>query len=183
MTTILTRLYETEAQASEVVSQIKSADFIERRIDVVTMPVPAAPESAEGAAVPPSTSDVLDALSSLGVYASAAKKYAAKMIPGNAVVVVAAPFGGVGRVPAILDASSTIDAGVGYEDVLVEDVRNPTSIIQFTPNRHSIVSFTPKPRPSRPVRPFLGLKTISQPKTRTRRPSNRPLTPGLIISR
>lgn len=180
MTTIMTRLYDTEAQASDVVSKIKAADFIQRSINVVTMPVPAGEGSAD---TPASTGEVLEKLSSLGVYPSAAKKYAAKMIPGNAVLVVAAPFGGVGPVPAILDGSGAIDAGVGIEDVLVEDVRNPTSIIQCTPNRHSIVSYTPKPRPSRPVRPFLGLKTISQPKTRTRRPSNRPLTPGLIISR
>ncbi|MEM7569925.1 MAG: hypothetical protein AAF337_09025 [Pseudomonadota bacterium] len=179
MTTILTKLYETEAQASEVVSRIKAADFIERDITMFTMPAPSVP--ADGSAAPAPAS-LAPEMMAAGVYKTAATKYAAKMIPGNCLLVVAAAFGGVGPAAAIMKASPSIDAGVLYEEYLLDQGRNPTSIISVTPNRNSIISVTPKPKPSKPVKPWLGIKTISQPKKPAKRPSNRPLTPGLLAS-
>lgn len=178
MPTIFTRLYETEAQATDVVAKLNAIDYQQRITTVVTKPIPAA-EGEDGAAP---TDSVASDLEGLGVYKAAASKYAAKMVPGNAVLVVNAPFGAAGSVARTMDSVNTINAGVQEENNLVEDVRSPTSIIQFTPSRHSITRYTPKAKVGAPKSTFLGLKTISQPKKRPR-PSNKPITPGLIISR
>lgn len=180
MPTISTRLYETEAQAAEVVKKLEAIDYIGRRIDVVSMPAPTPEDSASAS----SADDMAAKLLGLGVYRTAAAKYAKKMIPGNAMVIVVSPFGASGPTSRILDSVNAIDAGVEYEDNLSTSPGKPINIIRVSGSRSIIrrrakPGATPKPKP----KPFLGLKTISKPKPRVRRPSNKPITGGLLMTR
>lgn len=184
MPTIFTRLYETEAQASEIVRKLEAADYIDRRIDVISMPAPSMPVEGESVSADSGTGSIAEKLRSLGVYKTAAWKYARKMIPGNALVVVSAPFGASGPVASVLGSAPAIDAGVLSEANMTNDGGQPLNIIRVSGSR-SIMSRRAKPRtkPSSKPKPFLGLKTISRPKPLSRRPSNKPITGGLIMSR
>lgn len=184
MPTISTRLYETEAQASEIVSKIEAIDYIGRSINVVSMPMASAPEPGESVSGSSGADDVAAKLLSLGVYKTAARKYAKKMIPGNAILVVTSPFGASGPVTAILNSVNAIDADVKYEDNLTTTPGKPVNIIRVSGSRsisrrRAKPGATPKPKP----KPFLGLKTIIKPKPLSRRPSNKPITGGLLMTR
>ncbi|MEM6683960.1 MAG: hypothetical protein AAF607_17125 [Pseudomonadota bacterium] len=179
MTMTFTRLYETEAIANEVAAKVKAIDFVERSIDVIAMPM-------EGEPILP----IAGTLGRLGVYETAAAKYAAKMMPGNALVVVRAPFGTGGRVPAVLDSVSSIDAGVASEANLGARKMAPDNIIRVSGTRSiirksgtsSITKKRAKPRtkPYKSPTPFLGITAIIKTKKKARRPSNGPLTKWLL---
>ncbi|MEM6834533.1 MAG: hypothetical protein AAF562_13020 [Pseudomonadota bacterium] len=192
MPTIFTRLYDSEEKANSVIQKIKSHDFAERRIDTVSKPGPALGVEPD-AAIDTGVDTLMAQLRDLGVYPKAAAQYANKMAPGHVLVVVNAPFGSAGPVDALLNMEESIDVGVAYESNLVSQSAAPINIIRVSGARSiirvsgskSITKRRAKPRtkPYKSPTPFLGLKTIIKSKGLKRRPSNRPLTGGNIISR
>jgi len=104
MTTIITRLYESEAQAGNVVDKLKAEGFPENTYDVITSADASAMEAAH-------------------VGAEAAATYAGKMDPGNALLVVRAPFVPFGAARAAMtaaDSEPSIDMGGMNQNVHVE---------------------------------------------------------------
>jgi len=187
MTVIYTRLYETEAMASDVVSKVKAIDYAQRGIDVITMPAASAPMEGEAAPTGSVTSEaVASQLNALGLYETAAKKYAQKMAPGNAIVVVRAPFGTGKPVGPTMDTVASIDAGVVSEENFGVNKSAPDNIIRVSgttaimriSGANSIIKKRMKPgaKPRKKPKPFLGLKTIIHKKKSARRPSNKPIT-------
>lgn len=177
MTTVMTRLYETEAQATEIAGKIGALDYLDRRVDVITMPAPAEGGKPDAKAIAAKLSDV-------GVYTTASKKYSRKMVPGNAMVVVGAAFGATRGVEAVLNSIPAIDAGVLSEANMVDDGKNTSMNIIRVSGARSISKGKRKSKiSSGKPKPFLGLKTIIKPKPLSKRPSSKPITPSLIISR
>lgn len=108
MTTIITRLYGDKRKASRVVSALKSENYLDRDIDVITGKDD--PDDPEHAALRAE-------MKKAGVYANAAATYAEKVAEGNALLVLRAPFGRAKGALPIIDAHNSIDAGVKYTEV------------------------------------------------------------------
>ncbi|MBO6756093.1 MAG: hypothetical protein JJ902_07180 [Roseibium sp.] len=110
MTTIITRLYNDKRKASRVVSALKSEDYLERDIDVVT-----------GKDDPDDTdhSAIRGELRKAGVYPNAATIYAQKVAEGHALLVVRAPFGRSLRAIEITDSFQPIRTEVKHTEVFV----------------------------------------------------------------
>ncbi len=102
MTTIITRYYATSDAAAAATAQLAEEEM---RMDCVDL------FSGGGSE---------DGIIRAGVYASAAKAFAARLAEGGALVVVRAPFGQSYFVKDILDAHGPIDSGVAYSEQYIE---------------------------------------------------------------
>lgn len=177
MPTVMTRLYQTNADASAVAEKLKEMGYEDEQLDVIAKPSQTGFEGGE-TAIGESAETTAARLQKAGVYATAAKKYADKMSSGETLVVLRAPFGYAGPASPIMDSAPTIDAGVKYETNATTMWANPTNVIRVS-GRQSIVErrANPAKKPSTtPYKPMLGLKTIIQPKKSAKRPSHAPIT-------
>jgi hypothetical protein len=121
MTTIITRLYESDASAQAVVSGLAEAGFPEKTYETIDN----------------SGNPVAD-MEAAGVDADAAAAYAAKMGQGNKLVVVRAPFvpfGAAREAMRIADSEPAMDAGVSNENVLIREEQVETSFPKIQRNK------------------------------------------------
>jgi hypothetical protein len=111
MTTIVTRLYSTAAEADAVVAALKKAGFTK-------FPVGAVKAATKG--------DPMPAMRALGVYEGAAKAYAGSLKADAAMVVAHAPFGKSFDVAAIMDAHHPLPSPAKYDAVYVPAKEPPS---------------------------------------------------------
>lgn len=110
MTTIVTRLYATEAAAATVVEKLKSETFPDSTYDVIT--------DAKA-----------DAIEAAHVDADAAAAYAKAMKAGNALLVIRAPFVPFGAArTAIAAADSQTSIPVDVPQTVLKEVAQATSV-------------------------------------------------------
>lgn len=175
MPTTITRLFATEARAAEAVAKLKSAGYANRQIKTLT-------QSASASA-----QETAAQLRGIGVYGTAATKYANHMKPGATVVAVVAAFGRAVETRDAINQVESINADVKFEENYSTTDRGALNIIR-TKGRRSIVRVRAKAnkKPKRKYSRFLGIPAIIRPKKRQRRPSNAPVTRGFmptVISR
>jgi hypothetical protein len=111
MTTIVTRLYSTAAEADAVVAALKKAGFSK-------FPVGAVKAATKG--------DPMPAMRALGVYEGAAKAYAGSLKGDAAMVIAHAPFAKSFNVAAIMDAHHPLPSPAKYDAVYVPAKEPPS---------------------------------------------------------
>jgi hypothetical protein len=121
MTTVVTRLYETEKAARDVAETLRAQGFPAATMDVITVADAAAMEDAR-------------------VDRKAAERYASAMEPGYALFVCRAPFtpfGAAVRAQQVANAVPSLDVGVADENRYIREVadlgRQGTSVYGHHP--------------------------------------------------
>jgi hypothetical protein len=108
MTTVVTRLYETEEMARGVADALRAEGFPDATLDVIAAADAAAMEAAR-------------------VEAGAAARYAKAMEPGYALFVCRAPFNPIGaalRAQEVANATPSLDVGVADENRYIRETPN-----------------------------------------------------------
>jgi hypothetical protein len=108
MTTVVTRLYETEEMARGVADALRAEGFPDATLDVIAVADAAAMEAAR-------------------VEAGAAARYAKAMEPGYALFVCRAPFNPIGaalRAQEVANATPSLDVGVADENRYIRETPN-----------------------------------------------------------
>lgn len=132
MTTLITRLYETPVRARAAADALASAGFRAKHYDVIA--------ASHGKKVPANAAlaSVTADLSRAGVIPNSAAVYAARIIEGNALVVVRAPVGASFIAQEVLDGFEAIDAGVRDEVHVPAEVARPPK--QYRPSATSLLA-------------------------------------------
>ena len=123
MTTIVTRLYDTQARAKSVVAALKKEGFPDDMVGMI-----AGGKSKKA--------DLVDKIRGARIGEAAAGKYANAVMRGANLVVVHAPFSPIGaaeRAIEIADAHSPMDSGVENENVYIREDARASSILKDHP--------------------------------------------------
>lgn len=111
MTTIITRLYSSAADAESAVSAATAKKFPKSSMAIVSGTTDAAVAKAQ--------------LSALGVYPGAAATYANSVAGGNAVLVIQASFGKAYKASAAVEDTGAIDTDVKHTEVYAGALTSP----------------------------------------------------------
>ena len=143
MSTIITRLFESNEHATAVVAELKRNLFTEDSITVV---------SSE-------TNRPVEELMATGLSESAARAYAEGVLRGGKAIVVRAPFGRASLAIRVLDQFSPTDVGVPDTYQSTVDIAAPLSDWLGLP----VLSRNPAPLSS-----LLGIRTLTEGGTQTK---------------
>ncbi|MEM9704654.1 MAG: hypothetical protein AAF850_01115 [Pseudomonadota bacterium] len=176
MTTVHSRLYTKDENATKVAKDLRKVGFSQTQIDLISKSKPKTASATDetpsfgGASASGETVDSLAAkIRAAGVYATAAMKYAQKLTATNALVVLRAPFGQSGEAIPILNQFETIDAGAKFEEFFGGREASAPNIIR-TSGARSIIKrrMSTGKKSTIANKPFfsskIGMKTIIQPK-------------------
>lgn len=113
MATIITRLYASRDKADEVVKHLAEEEFTSSEVGMIA----AESSTSEEGGATQSADVVISQIMESGVHSAAAKRYAERVLSGNALVVVSAPFGTANRATTIVDSFQPIDTGDKFDEV------------------------------------------------------------------
>lgn len=185
MTTTITRLYASQADAEAAVKTLKDEMHQDRDISMIAGTPPS--EDAESTA---SADSYIGAIKSAGVYDAAAKIYADHVAGGKALVVYRAPFGRARSAGVLMDSCNPVETDVKYTAVYdrgrdIGTVRSPSGQVNVL--RDTLILSSGRKKKSNPTpfssalrlpvlstykkkssslkahKPILGMKTVIRP--------------------